>query len=193
MRWPVAEMCVGSCSCDAFCGVTAFRMVVDCRRFAILFLALLSFPIWLSQSPRNGRTNPPWAPACSILSGSLVLPLRGIAWELGIVGGVVGPDGILQSCVILLLVVVSLCSVSGLHCDFARPCNPILVPFVLPPIVRPGFVRTCMDCRIGTGLPRYCNTILVPIILRPFVPIGLNRIVHGLKDPGRILPLLVRI
>ena len=86
MRWPVAEMCVGSCSCDAF------RMVVDCRRFAILFLALLSFLIWLSQSPRNGRTNPPWAPACSILSGGLVLPLRGIAWELGIVGGVVGPD-----------------------------------------------------------------------------------------------------
>ena len=116
-----------------------------------------------------------------------------IAWELGIVGGVVGHDRILQSYVILLLVIVSLCSISGLHCDFARPCNPILVPFVLPPIVRPGFVRTCMDCRIGTGLPRYCNTILVPIILRPFVPIGLNRIVHGLKDPGRILPLLVRI
>ena len=92
------------------------------------------------QSLRNGRTRPPRAPACSILSGSLVLPLRGIAWELGIVGGVVGPDGILQSCVILLLVVVSLCSVSGLHCDFARPCNPILVPFVLPPIVLPGFV-----------------------------------------------------
>ena len=24
--------------------------------------------------------------------------------------------------------------------DFAQPCNPILVPIVLPPIVLPGFV-----------------------------------------------------
>ena len=35
MRWSVAEICVGSCSCDAFCGLIAFRAVVDCRRFAI--------------------------------------------------------------------------------------------------------------------------------------------------------------
>ena len=107
-----------------------------------------------------------------------------IAWGLRIVtvGNVISPYRILQSYVILLLVVVSLCSISGLHCDFARPCNPILVPFVLPPIVLPGFVRMCMDCRIDTGLPRYCNAILVPIILQPFVPIGLNIIVHGLKD-----------
>ena len=60
-----------------------------------------------------------------------------------------------------------------------KHCNSILI---LQPFVLIGFLGLCMDCRIDTGLPRYCNTVLVPIILQPYVPIGLNRIVHGLKD-----------
>ena len=106
-----------------------------------------------------------------------------IAWGLRIVtvGNVISPDRILQSYVILLLVLISFCSISspwvaaglcegsGLHYDFAQPCNPILVPIVLPPIVLPGFVWLCMDCRIDIGLPKHCNTIL---ILQPFVLIG---------------------
>ena len=47
-----------------------------------------------------------------------------------------------------------------------------IVIFILPPIVLPGFVWLCMDCRIDIGLPIYCNAVLVPIILQPFVLIG---------------------
>ena len=128
--------------------------------------------------------------------------MRGIAWESGIVGGVVGPDGILQSCVILLLVVVSLCSVSGLHCDFARPCDPILAPFILPQIVLPGFVRMCMDCMIDTGLPRYCRIVRARIVGRATasgsgrlghiyesVMVGRWVVVHLLL--GHLLPLIL--
>ena len=51
---------------------------------------------------------------------------------------------------ILLLVLISLCSISsprivvglredsGLHYDFAQPCNPILVPIILQPFVLMG-------------------------------------------------------